>query len=756
MRINAQARRHNPPRHGIMNLVTLLRSVSAVVAVVSGLRLGTPRQPAALLSPLRQALMPLHAVGGSSASDGLQVKVAFQGESGAYSEKATRELLGSRVTTVPCKSFEDAFKAVASREADYAVLPIENSLGGSIHINYDLLLRYDLHVIGEHEFRVEHSLLALPGVKREDIKKVMSHPQALAQCDNYLRSWGVSREEAYDTAGSAKMIKDNDLRDCAAIASDLAGLTYGLEVLDTNIEDWDNNFTRFLLLSREPVSPMIPPSMPAKTSIVFVLPNDPGALYKALACFTLRDIDFCKIESRPTSVKLLEFLQLKRQQQKTFDMPSYDATAPTPSAPSGSTTADGGAAAAAAGDASADAIAVPSPTGSGNRYGVAPTRHRSETTASHQDLPRFRYTFYLEFLAAELEDRTQNALHHLREQSDFVRVLGSYPKSSQLVGPVKSAVDSLAKVPVSPDLPSSPAVQQHAATKKDPLRIGIVGFGKFGQFLAKAFSKNNDVYVISKSDNSAMAKEIGVDFYPMFDMAAFAKIDFDVILLSVSIISFNEVLASLPKDLLRGKLVVDVLSVKVHARNVMLGVLPADCDILCTHPMFGPESGKFGWQGLPFLYEKTRVSDVDRCNRFLQLWETERCKMIEMSCEQHDEYAANSQFITHLTGRILWQQNLAPTPIDTKGFQTVLNLVENTCKDSFDLFFGLYFYNKYAGAQLQKIREALAQVERQLAAKEAYLAARAEFDNNQRSRILEEARALMREALLETNSTRRD
>ena len=150
------------------------------------------------------------------------------------------------------------------------------------------------------------------------------------------------------------------------------------------------------------------------------------------------------------------------------------------------------------------------------------------------------------------------------------------------------------------------------------------------------------------------------------------------------------------------------------------------------------------------MYEKTRVMDVDRCDRFLKLWEMERCKMIEMSCEQHDEYAANSQFITHLTGRILWQQNLAPTPIDTKGFQTVLNLVDNTCKDSFDLFFGLYFYNKYAGIQLQKIREALAQVERQLAAKEAYLAARAEFDNNQRSGILEEARLLMREALLGT------
>lgn len=127
--------------------------------------------------------------------------------------------------------------------------------------------------------------------------------------------------------------------------------------------------------------------------------------------------------------------------------------------------------------------------------------------------------------------------------------------------------------------------------------------------------------------------------------------------------------------------------------------------------------------------------------------------MIEMSCEKHDEYAANSQFITHLTGRILWQQNLSPTPIDTKGFQTVLTLVENTCKDSFDLFFGLYYYNSYATNQLQKIRDALARVERQLAAKEAYLAARAEVNNEQRSRILEECKSLIREALLDITPT---
>lgn len=242
------------------------------------------------------------------------LRIAFQGEHGAYSEKASRELLGSRILTVPCNSFEDVFKAVASREVDYAVVPIENSLGGSIHTNFDLLLRYDLHIIGEHEFRVNHCLLALPGVKKGDIKRVLSHPQALAQCENYLKSLNMKSEATYDTAGSAKLIKEKQMLDCAAIASDLAASTYGLEVIESNIEDDENNFTRFLLLSRTSVSSLIPPNIPAKTSVVFVVPNQAGALYKALACFSLRDIDFSKIESRPTSVQLLQFLNFKKRQ----------------------------------------------------------------------------------------------------------------------------------------------------------------------------------------------------------------------------------------------------------------------------------------------------------------------------------------------------------------------------------------------------------------------------------------------------------
>lgn len=634
------------------------------------------------------------------------IRVAFQGEPGAYSEKALRELLGPHVLATGKPSFEDTFKSVATREADYAVVPIENSLGGSIHANYDLLLRHELHIIGEHEFRVEHSLLALPGVKKEDIKRVMSHPQALAQCDAYLRNWGVARESMYDTAGSAKVIAEQGLRDCAAIASELAGATYGLDVLDQNIEDDDSNFTRFLLLSRQSISSLIPHSVPAKTSIVFITPNTPGALYKALACFTLRDIDFCKIESRPTSPQLFRFLQFQQRQMRSF--------------------ASGGADAA---------------MGSGDDH----------------DLPRFRYCFYLDFLASQLDEPARNALLQLEEQSQYVRVLGSFPTKGQLLGPIREALDLLAKesgeaagVPLK--AVASRRAQDPSAKTPDRLKIGVVGFGKFGQFLTKTFTKYHDVSVVSRDDMTSVAADLGVPFFPLYDATEFFRQDLDVVVLSVSILAFEEVLTSLPAEALRGKLLVDVLSVKVHPKTVMLESLPGDVDIICAHPMFGPESGKFGWQGLPFVYERVRIQDFARAERFLSIFEVERCKMIEMSCDTHDKYAADSQFITHLTGRILGQQGLQPTPIDTRGFQSVLKLVDNTCRDSFDLFYGLFKYNKHSSDQIQRLREAFANVERQLAAKEAYLAARTEIMQDERKKLFAECRSLIREAVAQSTN----
>jgi len=235
---------------------------------------------------------------------GLTVRIAYQGEPGAFSEAASRQVSAS-AELLPCKAFEDVFAAVNHGTADYGVLPIENSIGGSIHRNFDLLLENQLAIVGELEVPVVHHLLALPGRTLADIKRVYSHPQALAQCDRFLRTLsGVEITATYDTAGSAKMIADEQLGDAAAIASARAGEVFGLVPVRSSIQDYDSNTTRFLVVGNEPLS-----SLPAdKTTLVFTLANEPGALFKALAAIAQRGIDLTKLESRPIPGRKWEYL----------------------------------------------------------------------------------------------------------------------------------------------------------------------------------------------------------------------------------------------------------------------------------------------------------------------------------------------------------------------------------------------------------------------------------------------------------------
>lgn len=236
-------------------------------------------------------------------NDGL--RVAFQGERGAYSEAAAVVFYGDSVEPIPNDDFDSVFEAVTHHRADRGILPVENSLAGSIHRNYDLLLRYDLSIVGEVQIPIAHQLIALPGATLADITKVYSHPQALAQCEhsiNKLLPW-AEQVVTYDTAGSVKMIKEQNITGGAGLASERAANIYGLNILQPDMQDNTENYTRFVIVASEPIVP----KGEVKTSIVFSIENVPGSLFKSLAVFALRDIDLAKIESRPLQGKRWQY-----------------------------------------------------------------------------------------------------------------------------------------------------------------------------------------------------------------------------------------------------------------------------------------------------------------------------------------------------------------------------------------------------------------------------------------------------------------
>ena len=224
------------------------------------------------------------------------ITVAFQGAAYAFSEIAAKKFFGDQIQSIPCKNFEDVFQAVEEGKSIFGIVPVENSLTGSIHRNYDLLLEKDLKIVGEHSLRVEQHLIASPGVSIDEINTIYSHPQALEQCRKFLSSLNnIKTVASYDTAGSVKMVRDKGLKNAAAIASKNSAEDYGMQILRKEIEDIPENYTRFLIICKKSIKI----GDPDKTSIVFAMKNIPGALFKSLSVFALRDIDLIRVESRP-------------------------------------------------------------------------------------------------------------------------------------------------------------------------------------------------------------------------------------------------------------------------------------------------------------------------------------------------------------------------------------------------------------------------------------------------------------------------
>ena len=230
--------------------------------------------------------------------------VAFQGVRGAFSEKAALGLLGPEIVLLPCPTLAKVFAAVEEKRADTGLVPIENSLGGSIVDTYDLLLARDLSIVAETALPVVQCLMTLKGVKLSQVKRVFSHPQALAQCERFLRARAWDAHAVYDTAGAAKLIADERLADGAAIASAHAAAIYGLKLHKEGIQDSRLNVTRFVQVEKRGVAP----SGRDRTSIVFATKDVPGALWKSLSIFAIRDINLKKLESRPSKKRVWNYV----------------------------------------------------------------------------------------------------------------------------------------------------------------------------------------------------------------------------------------------------------------------------------------------------------------------------------------------------------------------------------------------------------------------------------------------------------------
>jgi len=576
------------------------------------------------------------------------VRVGFYGEPGSYSESAARSLLDPLVRSgvfhgVGASSYEDLFKSAEQFSVHCSLIPVESTLTGSWHTNYDLLLRYSsLNILAEIDFRIEHCLLVLPGTKREQIKKVISAQTVLAACQDYLRNESFETSSVVDTGSAAKQIVEQRLTNTAAIGSRLCAEVYGLEVLEAGIDGTDTNYTRFLLVSAEATKVAPPCKDTMKTSIVLWLPHRDDALFQVLAAFSLRDINLTKLESRPVPAAYLEKFSVESGSKAVQDAPK-----------------------------------------------------------------KYEYFCYMDVLEDLSGKNMQSALKHLREITPFVRVLGSYPTYGADLHSMCAALRAM-------------SLQNTALSKKaipGQLTIAIIGFGNFGQFLAKEFTKKHLVLATSKSCYAKEAAALGCEWVPWDQMdSLFTKRSVDVILISTSITSFKSVVKSLSKEMLRqcSPLVTEVCSVKTFPKSVLLDEVPENCDIICTHPMFGPESGKHGWHGLPFVFDGVRVQNWERARRFISIWEDARCRIESMSCEQHDSYAASSQFLTHVTGRIMAVHGYNPTPLDLKGYKCLCRVADVVCNNSFDLFYGLFKYNTASLDTLRKLRQAFENIQGKL------------------------------------------
>lgn len=230
-------------------------------------------------------------------------RIAIQGEAGSYSDIVAQHLGYGPITVLPCRNFDDAFVLLENGSVDSAALPIENTLAGSIHRNYDLMLAHEFHIVRELHLHIQHQLIAHPESNLEDIRRVVSHPVALAQCEQFFQDHpSLERSATDDTSGAVREVWESGSRETAAIASRRSAGVHGMKILRGDISDHTENYTRFFELVKPPEGAKVSDvasDRADKMTAVFAMPNRPASLWKCLSTFALRDVDLTRIESRP-------------------------------------------------------------------------------------------------------------------------------------------------------------------------------------------------------------------------------------------------------------------------------------------------------------------------------------------------------------------------------------------------------------------------------------------------------------------------
>jgi aspartate/methionine/tyrosine aminotransferase/prephenate dehydratase/prephenate dehydrogenase len=533
------------------------------------------------------------------------MKIGYQGQEDCYSYQVSKKYLSENNELIGFNKFEDVFISLKNQDIDFALLPIENSLGGTLFMNFDLFYQYNIKIHCEFQYNINHSLYALTK-KIEKVESVISHPQALQQCINNIKKHNFEYNNYWDTTASLVRIKK--LRDKSIACIGPPGLSekYGLKELVTNFNDQEKNVTRFYLVSLKERELFYNSILKDNLKIIhdkfsgYVIVKDKiGVLSDYLDKFKQNNYNLTKIESRP-------YLGNDRQV--------------------------------------------------------------------------FSYIFYLE------GQMNKNSNNNLSKAIPTFNLFGEFP----ILDEFGLKTNSLNK-----------------------LKVGIIGFGRFGQFIGEQMVNYGfQVYATSRTNYLELAKDKGIYFLNKED---FLNLKLDVVILATSILSFEDVLLSYPSNFWNNKLVVDVLSVKVYPKDIINKHL-ANCNILFTHPMFGPDSAKFSWNDKNFVYWKQLIDNTleNEMNLFINFWQDQGCNMIEMSPEEHDRLTANSQFLTHFIGRTLELLDCKNTNVDTDGYKSLIKIKEHSINDSWDLFDALAKYNSMSLETIDKLKYQIFKLEEKL------------------------------------------